>query len=47
MLTNFHENQGPVASFFNMMKYMALIHRNVKNTIIMFQCKTDLNTDLF
>ena len=25
---------------------MALIHRNVKNTIIMFQCKTYLNTCL-
>ena len=25
---------------------MALIHRNVKNTIIMFQCKTYLNTRL-
>ena len=25
---------------------MALIHRNVKNTIIMFQCKTYLNTGL-
>ena len=25
---------------------MALIHRNVKNTIIMFQCKTFLNTCL-
>ena len=25
---------------------MALIHRNVKNTIIMFQCKTNLNTCL-
>ena len=25
---------------------MAVIHRNVKNTIIMFQCKTNLNTCL-
>ena len=25
---------------------MALIHRNVKNTIIMFQCKSYLNTCL-
>ena len=25
---------------------MAIIHRNVKNTIIMFQCKTYLNTCL-
>ena len=25
---------------------MALIHRNVNNTIIMFQCKTYLNTSL-
>ena len=25
---------------------MALIHQNVKNTIIMFQCKTYLNTCL-
>ena len=25
-------------------KHMTLIHRNVKNTIIMFQCKTYLNT---
>ena len=25
---------------------MALIHRNVQNTIIMFQCKTCLNTCL-
>ena len=25
---------------------MALIHRNVKNTIILFQCKTYLNTCL-
>ena len=25
---------------------MALFHRNVKNTIIMFQCKTYLNTCL-
>ena len=25
---------------------MALIHRNVNNTIIMFQCKTYLNTCL-
>ena len=25
---------------------MALIHRNVKNTTIMFQCKTYLNTCL-
>ena len=25
---------------------MALIHRNVQNTIIMFQCKTYLNTCL-
>ena len=25
---------------------MALIHRNVKNTIIMFQCNTYLNTSL-
>ena len=25
---------------------MALIHRNVKNTIIMFQCKTYVNTCL-
>ena len=26
---------------------MTQIHRNVKNTIIMFQCKTYLNTCLF
>ena len=25
---------------------MVLIHRNVKNTIIVFQCKTNLNTCL-
>ena len=25
---------------------MALIHQNVKNTIVMFQCKTYLNTCL-
>ena len=31
---------------FTFHKYVTLIHLNVKNTIIMFQCKTYLNTSL-
>ena len=44
MLTKFHEIQGPVIFFQLLCKHMAPIHQNVKNTIIMFQCKTYLNT---
>ena len=44
MLTKFHENQGPVTQFLTCNK--VLIHRNVKYTIIMFQCKTYMTTDL-
>ena len=46
MLTIFHVNQGPVSYILTGCKHMVLIHRNVKITIIMFQCKTYLNTGL-
>ena len=46
MLTKVHENQGPVKYILNYCKHMALIHQNIIYTIIMFHCKTYLNTDL-
>ena len=46
MLTKFHENHGPLTYFPTYCKHMGPINRNVKYTIIMFQCETYLNTDL-
>ena len=46
MLTKFHEIQGPVTYFFNLIKKHGPNSSKCKNTIIMFQCKTYLNTCL-